>query len=217
MHIHSKEVAASTHPPCSLSLSLSLSLPTTTHCKMEQLPPSRLLSKLKKQHSRDCGFAASKLHFQFFCLSHPSRTRQAENWNNQNFLRSSIEEKKNKQTQTLEWKLSWSYLFSKHTHISTTERQSSEQVLIERDLFGREEKQLHRCLADSREATENADKKTEGGMNGWLIRGGFMCRVILIWIEKQTNTHTHTHTHTHKLQDVPRVMRMISELNKKNC
>jgi hypothetical protein len=46
-----------THP------ALSLSLPTTTHCKMEQLPPSRLLSKLKKHHSRDCRFAASKLHF----------------------------------------------------------------------------------------------------------------------------------------------------------
>jgi len=84
-------------------------------------------------------------------------------------------------------------------------------VLIERDLFGREEKQLHRCLADSSGATENADKKTEGGMNGWLISGGFIYRVTLIWIEKQTNTHTH------KLQHVPRVMKMISELNKKNC
>jgi hypothetical protein len=78
-------------------------------------------------------------------------------------------------------------------------------VLIERDLFGREEKQLHRCLADSSEATENADKKTEGGMNGWLLSGGFICRVILIWIEKQTNNHT------------PRVMKMIFELNKKDC
>ncbi len=70
-------------------------------------------------------------------------------------------------------------------------------MLIERDLFGREEKQLHRCLADSSEATENADKKTDGGMNGWLLSGGFICRVILIWIEKQTNKQSHTHTHTH--------------------
>jgi hypothetical protein len=30
MHIHSKEVAASTHPPCSLSLSLSLSTNNNT-------------------------------------------------------------------------------------------------------------------------------------------------------------------------------------------
>jgi hypothetical protein len=86
-------------------------------------------------------------------------------------------------------------IFKTHTHFNN--RKAIKRASADRErLFGREEKQLHRCLADSREATENADKKTEGGMNGWLLRGGFMCRVILIWIEKQTNTHTHTHTHT---------------------
>jgi hypothetical protein len=69
-------------------------------------------------------------------------------------------------------------------------------VLIERDLFGREENQLHRCLADSSEATENADKKTDGRMNGWLLSGGFICRVILIWIEKKTNKQTQTQVTT---------------------
>ncbi len=74
-------------------------------------------------------------------------------------------------------------------------------MLIERDLFGREEKQLHRCLADSSEATENADKKTEGGMNGWLLSGGFIYRVTLIWIEKQTNTLTQVTTRPKSNED----------------
>jgi len=83
------------------------------------------------------------------------------------------------------------------THTDFNNRKAIERaVLIERDLFGREEKQLHRCLADSSGATENADIKTEGGMNGWLISGGFIYRVTLIWIEKQTNTHTHTSYNT---------------------
>jgi len=100
-----------------------------------------------------------------------------------------------------------------NTQISTTEKQSSERVLIERDLFGREEKQLHRCLADSSEATENADKKT--GWNEWVAPKWRFSLQSDLNMDRKTNKQTNTRTHTHKLQHVPRVMKMISELNKK--
>lgn len=96
--------------------------------------------------------------------------------------------------------------------ISTKEKQSSERVLIERDLFGREEKQLHRCLADSSEATENADKKT--GWDEWVARKWRFYLQSFLNTDRKTNKQT---PHTHKLQNVPRVMKMISELSKKNC
>jgi hypothetical protein len=69
---------------------------------MEQLPPSRLLSKLKKHHSRDCGFAASFTSLPILLLVSPLEDKTSRELKQQKLSEELHRRKKNKQTQTLE-------------------------------------------------------------------------------------------------------------------